>query len=216
MTVWAVALFLGCLVLFAVFGIGFASRFGVAQIASLVLGCLAGGIASSVAIVWSRRVWPLFPVFLACGFWMVSVIIGTRAYLAAHGAQVTATVDSVECRPAKGGGKACTAQLRRPDGSEIGYSVSVDSRTKQGQTEQVIEDPVGIIALHLQADVDSVDSGLALTLLWTSAGLLALMTAASAMTGERHRTQGKDRIAGSRFDIQRKRPQQKNRAKRTR
>lgn len=195
---WAVLFYLSTLAVYVALGIGFASRSSIASFASMVLGCLLIGIVGTVAVVYGRRPWPIIPVFLACGFVFVAVVMSAPWYLSAHGKRVTATVTSVSCHSVKGGGVACTLGLRGPDGTTLDDLTT--GRHKVGDTVDVVYDPVGLFAQHTRDDVDSVNPTLVKSLLGASAGLLAVLVAVVAVDGERTRIQGRDPIAGTKFD----------------
>lgn len=180
-------------------GFGATSDSGVVQVLSIVLGVLAGVVAASVAIVLARRVWPLFPMVLVTWFCMAMVGLSSLWYLADHGARITTTVVSTSCQHAKGGGLACTAQLRRPDGSLVGDSVAVEDRPGPGDHVEVVEDPAGLLAPRLGDHVDPADIPVIRALLFVSIGLLVVLWAVFGVVGERTRRRGMDPLAGTKF-----------------
>jgi hypothetical protein len=186
-------------------GIGATSDSGVAQVFSFILGVLGGAIAASVAIVLARRVWPLFPTVLATWFCMAMVGLSSLWYLADHGTRVTATVVSTSCQHAKGGGLACAARLRRPDGSLIGDPVAVDDRPDPGDHVDIVEDPAGLLAPRLGDHVDPADIPVTRALLVVSIGLLVVLWAVFGVVGERTRRRGVDPLAGTKFTPRRHR-----------
>lgn len=188
-------------------GFGAASDSGVAQAISFILGVLGGAIAASAAIVLTRRAWPLFPTVLATWFCMAMVGLSSLWYLADHGTRITTTVVSTSCQHAKGGGLACTARLRRPDGSLIGDSVAVDDRPDPGDHVDVVEDPAGLLAPRLGDHVDPADIPVIRTLLFVSTGLLITLWGVFGVVGERTRRSGIDPLAGAKFKPGRRRPQ---------
>ncbi|HTI22907.1 MAG TPA: hypothetical protein VL652_18070 [Kutzneria sp.] len=188
-------------------GIGATSGSGVVQVFSFILGVLGGAVAASVAIVLVRRVWPLFPTVLATWFCMAMVGLSSLWYLADHGTRITATVVSTSCQRVKGGGLACTARLRRPDGSLIGDPVAVDDRPEPGEHVDVVEDPAGVLAPRLGDHVDPADIPVIRTLLVASTGLLVVLWGVFGVVGERTRRRGADPLAGTKFTPRRRRHQ---------
>jgi hypothetical protein len=186
-------------------GFGAASDSGVVQALSFILGVLGGAIAATVAIVLARHIWPLFPTVLATWFCMAMVGLSSFWYLADHGTRITTTVVSTDCRHAKGGGLACTARLRRPDGSLIGDSVAVDDRPAPGDRVELVEDPAGLLAPKLGDHVDPADIPVIRALLFASIGLLVVLWGVFGVVGERTRLKGIDPLAGNKFKRGRRR-----------
>ncbi|MEV6603160.1 hypothetical protein [Kutzneria sp. NPDC051319] len=169
-------------------GIGATSASGVVQVFSFILGVLGGASAASAAIVLTRRIWPLLPTVLATWFCMAMIGLSSLWYLADHGTRITTTVVSTSCEHAKGGGLACTARLRRPDGSLIGDPVAVDDRPDPGEHVDVVEDPAGLLAPRLGDHVDPADIPVIRVLLIVSIGLLVALWGVFGVVGERTRS----------------------------
>lgn len=175
---------LGVVVLGAGMGLGFVSTSTLAIAAGLVLGLLLAAVAASVAIVVSGRVWLMFPVFVVTCLYIVSAAFTSVGYVAAHGTRYTATAVSSECRKVKGG-SACTARLRRPDGTMLEDAVSVSGRMSAGQTVDVVEDPAGIVATHPADEMDPDALPVDTLLLGAAAVLLAGLFGLAAVLGVR-------------------------------
>jgi hypothetical protein len=188
-------------------GVGATSGSDVVQAFSFILGVLGGAIAASVAIVLTRRVWPLFPTVLATWFCMAMVGLSSLWYLADYGTRITSTVVSTSCQHTKGSGLACTARLRGPDGSLIGDPVAVDDRPDPGDHVDVVEDPAGLLAPRLGDHVDPADTPVIRALLVVSIGLLVVLWGVVGVVGERIRRRGVDPLTGTRFTPRRRRSQ---------
>ncbi|TVT34825.1 hypothetical protein FNH05_26435 [Amycolatopsis rhizosphaerae] len=175
---------LAVLVLGAVMAVGFVSGSTLAIVAGLVLGLLLAVLAASAAVIMSGRVWLLFPAFLITCLYIASVAVTSVGYLAVHGTRFTATAVSSECHRVKGG-HACTARLRRPDGTMLDDAVSVAGRMDVGQTIDVVEDPAGIVATHPADELDPVALTVGTVLAGAAAVLLAGLFALAAWLGLR-------------------------------
>ncbi|WAL63818.1 hypothetical protein ORV05_22845 [Amycolatopsis cynarae] len=175
---------LAVVVLGAGMAVGVVSRSTVATAAGFVLGLLLAALVASAAIIMSGRVWLLFPAFLITCLYIASVSVTSAGYLAVHGTRFTATAVSSECHRVKGG-HACTARLRRPDGTMLDDALSVAGRMDAGQTIDVVEDPAGIVATHPADELDPGALTVGAILLGAAAFLLAGLFALAAWLGLR-------------------------------
>lgn len=175
---------LGVVVLGAGMGLGFVSASTLASAAGLVLGLLLAAVAASAVIIVSGRVWLMFPVFLVTCLYIVCSAFTSVGYVAAHGTRYSATAVSSECRKVKGG-SACTARLRRPDGTTLDDAVPVGERMSAGQTVDVVEDPAGIVATHPADEMDPGALPVDTILLGAAAALLAGLFGLAAVLGAR-------------------------------
>jgi hypothetical protein len=162
----------GVMVLGAGMGLGFVSSNTALIAAGLVLGVLLAVVAAAATLIASGRKWPLFPAFLLTCLYIVAAAFTCVGYVAAHGTRYTATAVSAECHRVKGG-SACTARLRRPDGTALPDAVPVGERMSPGETVEVVEDPNNIVATHTADEMDPDALPVDVTLLSAAAVLLA-------------------------------------------
>jgi len=173
------------LVLGAGMGVAIVSTSTVATAVGVVLGMLLAALVATATVVLSGRRWPLFPALLITCLYIASAAETSGGYLAAHGARYTATAVSAECHRVKYSTE-CTARLRRPDGTTLAGAVPVAHRMQPGDTVDLVEDPLGVVAPHPadELDPDMLPTGAAV--LGAAACLLAGLVALAAWLGIRH------------------------------